>query len=959
MQTQTVSLSAGIPTMVNAPLSISSWSAAQVINSSDNLVQVNINSSSTSISGYTTQVIYNPGMTTGITLTCSIATSVTINWYYGSEQIGASGTISVTNINSNITGGTVDINKISTGNSIALSPGSTIGVTAVPKNSLVPPGAPTVVGAYLAYIPVTTDYLAIINSVTQTNSNNIDIATTANYAMVIDPFGKYGYITQNNAAGTVTVFDIATGAVTTTITVGANPQGLAISPDGGYVYVCNSGSNSVSVIDTATNTVSTTVTVASSPKYIDITPDGLSAYVSQYAAASVSQIDLATNAVVATVAVGTDPAGLCITPNGSYVYVANSGSGTVSVIETATNAVVATIAVQTTPYYVSVTPNGNYVYVANTGSSSVSEIQVSTNAVVATLSLSGTPTGLAISPDNASVYVSVGLSVEVYNVNSNVLDITISGSAGDTYNSCCFLVYPDPYCYQQTIATVLGETLPSPTISVPNGGVLSSTFYNSLSMIEYLVSFGIVGMPFQIISNSAGSNVFVGESSGNGDLLIVDTVTLTILHSVAVGDCTGLLLSPDETTLYIGTLNGFSILNLSTLAITPIPVSNGGLSITMSPDGSYVYVAGYGNNYVVYEVSSASVIYNAAIGYPFYSMVVTQDNKYIFAVSNTNYVYVVDLATNVVVTTIALDNTYNYSVVLSPDGSYVYVLSYEGILSKISVSTQSLITYVHLANGGSAPVAITPDGAYIYAGAAPNMYVVDSLSMVITESFPVGAVMSSCVSGDGSHLFVGVYSPTTFVSVFRLLTGSSEFTVKTYRNGLHIPSMDTSQLSVLDIGAINDSTQPPIVNMTGLEVQTFDRSALTLFNPVQSVVPSVPTSLGIPQALIGTTMTLANGMPAQGATIDQWTLAAAVWYSLYLSPGEGMIQGITINAPSVATTVMACLVRANGQIQYLGSYPLTTSSAPITIDKLLRLMEGDQILVASSVAASVNIDIFI
>ena len=864
------------------------------------------------------------------------------------------------NVN-NITGGTVNIDKISSGNSIELSPGSTIGVTAVPKNSQQPPGAPTVVGAYLAYIPVTTDYLAIVNSVTQTNSSNIALGTTANYAVVIDPYGKYAYITQDNAAGTVTVFDIATATVVATIAVGTSPQGLAVTPDGAYVYVCNYGSNSVSVIDTATNAVTTTITVASSPNYIAITPDGLSAYVTQYAAASVSQIDLATNAVVATVAVGTDPAGLCITPDGGYVYVANSGSGTVSVIATSTNAVVTTVAVQSRPFYIAITPNGAYVYVANTGSDTVSDIQVSTNVVVATLSLSGSPTGLAISPDNTRVYISVGLKVEIFNVNSNVLTNTISGSAGDTYNSACFLIYPDPYCYQQTLATVLGETLPGPTISVPNGGVLSSSFYNTLSMIEELVSFGIGGSPQAIISNLTGTNMYIGESGGSNDLLTIDTTTLTDISTIAVnGAPGGIVLSPDGSTVYIGGDRGMVIVDLATSAVTSF-TSPGSpyYSIAISPDGNYVYGSYNGNGFSVYDVASRVITYSQpAFNLLFWGMVVSLDGTYLYGTTDSSNLYVIDLSTMAIVATIAQPTNDTYSLVLSPDGNYVYTLSGGGYLAQNSTVTNTYIARTELTGNGSfSSVAITPDGRYVYAPSSPNINVVDALSMTIISVIPVGEISSVGVSADGTYLFIGISSPTNFITVFRIGTVPGG-TFKTYRNGLHIPSMDTQSLTVLDVGAITDDVQPPIVNTTGLEVQTFDRSALTLFNPVQSVVPAVPTSLGIPQALVGTTMTLAGGLPPQGSTIDQWTLAAGVWYALYVSPGEGMLQGLTINAPSVATTVMAALVRANGQLLYLGSYPMAASGGPVMIDKLLRLMQGDQILVASSAASSVYIDIF-
>jgi len=48
---------------------------------------------------------------------------------------------------------------------------------------------------------------------------------------------------------------IAFKTVVKTISVGTDPLGVAVTPDGSKVYVANQSDNTVSVIDTATNTV--------------------------------------------------------------------------------------------------------------------------------------------------------------------------------------------------------------------------------------------------------------------------------------------------------------------------------------------------------------------------------------------------------------------------------------------------------------------------------------------------------------------------------------------------------------------------------------------------------------------------------------------------------------------------------------------------------------------------------
>ena len=99
--------------------------------------------------------------------------------------------------------------------------------------------------------------------------------------VAVTPDGTRAYVTNFNS-NTVSVINTATNTVTATIAVGANPDGVAITPNGATIYVANSGNGTgtnVSVINTASNTVTATVTVGSGPDGIAVTPNGANAYV--------------------------------------------------------------------------------------------------------------------------------------------------------------------------------------------------------------------------------------------------------------------------------------------------------------------------------------------------------------------------------------------------------------------------------------------------------------------------------------------------------------------------------------------------------------------------------------------------------------------------------------------------------------------------------------------------------
>lgn len=218
----------------------------------------------------------------------------------------------------------------------------------------------------------------------------------------------FAYVT-NSSSQSVSVIDTATNAVVDTIPVGANPTGVAITPDGAFAYVTNQGDpGTVSVIETASNTVVAAISVGLFPTEIAITPDGAFAYVTNLSVnGTVSVIETASNTVVATVPVGLNPRGVAFTPDGAFAYIVNSyPSNSVSVIETASNTVVTTVPVGNNPIAVAITPDGAFAYVTNGDANTISVIETAGNTVVTTIPVAPRRAlGIAITPDGTLAYV--------------------------------------------------------------------------------------------------------------------------------------------------------------------------------------------------------------------------------------------------------------------------------------------------------------------------------------------------------------------------------------------------------------------------------------------------------------------------------------------------------------------------------------------------------------------------
>lgn len=189
-------------------------------------------------------------------------------------------------------------------------------------------------------------------------------------------------------------------ALSSTVIVGIEPEGVTISPDGRWVYVTAETSNTVSVIDTQSNDVVATFLVGARPRDSAFSPDGSRAYVTAELGRTLSVIDTQTHTVIRTIdlthADGVKPMGVVVSNDGEKIYVANGRANSVSVIDARTDKVLATIPVGQRVWGLALTRDGRKLYAANGLSNDVSVIDTATNAVVTTVTAGDGPWGIAI-----------------------------------------------------------------------------------------------------------------------------------------------------------------------------------------------------------------------------------------------------------------------------------------------------------------------------------------------------------------------------------------------------------------------------------------------------------------------------------------------------------------------------------------------------------------------------------
>lgn len=356
------------------------------------------------------------------------------------------------------------------------------------------------------------------------------------------PGGNAGDVLMNNGFGTAQWSPSPIPA--TTINVGVNPTGVAITSNSQIAYVANNNNygvsvgNYISVLDLVNNLPLLNISSDgfNQPYTATLSTDESMVYITNSAGSTISIIDTGSNTVIGTIVGFDGPSGLAI--NGTTGYVNNygafggvgSGNGhTISVVNLITNTITGTIdLVDLAPAAVALSPDGQILYVINyttgaIGTGTMKMISTDSNTIIgSTITGFSGPFGLCVHPSgNGIVYVSNfgSNNFDPYGTSVSVVD-TGAGSIIDTINTG---IQPSGIAISQN----------------NNSKYLYVSNYNSLYALPD----------------------FEGLVSGQGTVSVIDTTTNTLLS-------------------------------------TTIPVGNSPGNISISPSGKNVYVSNFASNTV-------------------------------------------------------------------------------------------------------------------------------------------------------------------------------------------------------------------------------------------------------------------------------------------------------------------------------------------------------------------------
>jgi len=210
--------------------------------------------------------------------------------------------------------------------------------------------------------------------------------------IAIDSLAQRAYVTTE---GGLTIIDLGESQLVATVPLGADPQGVAVNPSTGRVYValsdtaqqCREGS--LSVVDGLEGRVLAVVTRLKRPRGVAVNPTTNRVYVTDTGADRLVVMDGTNNETLVSLPVGSYPDAIAVDLEANRIYVANAGDGSLWILDGTNHELIASVKVAEGPVLgMAVNQDTGYVYIVHTlvpGRHGLTVIDAQRGDVVATL----------------------------------------------------------------------------------------------------------------------------------------------------------------------------------------------------------------------------------------------------------------------------------------------------------------------------------------------------------------------------------------------------------------------------------------------------------------------------------------------------------------------------------------------------------------------------------------------
>jgi YVTN family beta-propeller protein len=205
----------------------------------------------------------------------------------------------------------------------------------------------------------------------------------------------------------VRVVSIDRPAVVATIRVGAEPEGVTVSPDGRTAYVANQSSHILSVVDTASWRMRS-VRLRNTPRFVATSRDGRIVFVSMYendmSGSGVAVLDAASHKIVRYLATGVQPFTLAVGPDGR-LWVPIHSRRRVEIYTARDQRPAGRVTVPPNPHSVAFSSAVGRAFTADHESNAVAVIDMHADRMLKSIPVSRAPHSIAVSPDGRTVLV--------------------------------------------------------------------------------------------------------------------------------------------------------------------------------------------------------------------------------------------------------------------------------------------------------------------------------------------------------------------------------------------------------------------------------------------------------------------------------------------------------------------------------------------------------------------------
>ncbi|WP_424359477.1 YncE family protein [Methanocella sp. MCL-LM] len=214
------------------------------------------------------------------------------------------------------------------------------------------------------------------------NGNNVTVIDTADDSIVknltfdmgacwaeLSPDGSRLFVNYcgHDAPGNVAIVDTTNYEVIGTVYDVPFSWGMAVSPDGKYLYMSDYWDNRLTVIDTKKASIVKSIScglAGGNAADVAVSPDGKTVYVSIWSANYLAIINTDTMSREDTVNMqGRSSSGVVVSPDGRYVYLSCCDANSLLIIDADTGRIEDRITVGKCPRHVMLTPDGRYLYI--------------------------------------------------------------------------------------------------------------------------------------------------------------------------------------------------------------------------------------------------------------------------------------------------------------------------------------------------------------------------------------------------------------------------------------------------------------------------------------------------------------------------------------------------------------------------------------------------------------------